>query len=147
MQIPQPYLDLIESIRGAIYRCQYDGTPVVIALPPYVATLVCDAIEEYCKRLFGEAILNPVAQVADEMMRDQHTRFALAVADLEILLTHFIGRPEATMEQVRQHRLQAEMTRYQTIPRPRTNMTVSEELRRSIMSGRIGDPREPGSDG
>lgn len=137
-----PFVELVESIRGAIYRAHHDGLPVFVALDTFRAGIVADAIEYYVKRIEAMAGLNPVADVADQMMQDVHTRALLAVTDLELLLENFVGRPLATIEQIRA----AQTAPVLTSPRGKS-YPMSDSLRRSIRDGKIGDPREPGSEG
>lgn len=144
----RPYAELTADIRAAAYRAFHEhghnGPPVMIALTPSVAMIFADAMDAHVERLSAEAMLKPVAEVADQMMRDQHARFVMAVSDLELLLLEFIGRQPPTLDDIR--RAQSDPA---PVPRSgfRSSLTVSNELRKSILSKRIGDPREPGQEG
>lgn len=54
--------------------------------------------EEYSRSMLAQSA------IAEETMKDTCTRATMLISDLEILLEHFIGRPQMTMEQILKHR-------------------------------------------
>lgn len=145
---------LIDEIR----KQAWSPEPVRLHLPDRDAHAIADALEHwmdhemplYRAQVAIQENIIRASQVADEMMRDELQRFAMAVTDLELLLMQFIGRPPMTMEEVRRQRTQME-ARPSSGPQPfrrsKPTIQISEELRRSVRSGSIGDPRKPGEEG
>lgn len=143
-------LDLIDNLRKQAW------SPEPVRVPDQYAHTIADALEHwmdhkmplYRAQVAIEENIVKAAAVADEMMRDELQRFQMVVADLETLMEHFVGRPPMTMEEVHRSRSQHEQRPAQPFRRSqRGTFQVSAELRKSIQSGNIGDPREPGQEG
>lgn len=145
---------LIDELR----KQAWSHDPVRLNISDHAAHTIADALEHWMNHqmplyrvqaAIEENIINSAA-VADEMMKDELQRFQMVVTDLELLLLQFIGRPPMTMGEVRRQRSQLE-ARPSSGPQPfvrkKPSVQISEELRRSIATGRIGDPREPGEEG
>lgn len=137
-------LRLIDALNRASMKAQIDKGDAVLQMTAHQASQWADAIFHL---LISSAPyrITDAAAIAEQTMKDEALRFTCAVTDLELLLENFIGRPPMTMAEVReasQKRDYAMRDRH-----PRTGMQVSSELAKSIRSGRIGDPREPGQEG
>lgn len=145
-------LALADDIEAGARRAHEAGLPTVIMLPPYKALWLATVIRSWADRRAVAAQMQrdaaDAAEISEEAMRDLTARASLAIDDLELLLERFIGRPVQTVEQVRAWRSKKEIEAVGTRrhPQPSRGIPISAELRRTVMTGRIGDPREPGSD-
>jgi hypothetical protein len=153
---------LVRDIRMAVARAKrvtdktgrYDATTVTITMPRHVASIAADRLEMTQDRLIANAKFRgemcEIAEIAEDAMRDSALRFNYAISDLEMLLMEFIGRPMMTMQEVREQR---QITEMQPSPGPqpfirkKPAIKASNELTRSIRTGKIGDPRNPGEEG
>jgi hypothetical protein len=133
---------------------KYDTTMVYMAIPAHIALMAADRLDMTESRVASEARdrakLRDLASVAEDAMRDTVLRFTYAVTDLEFLLMDVIGRQPMTMQEVREQRQIMESKPSpgpQPFIRKRPSIPISEELKRSIRQGRIGNPREPGEEG
>lgn len=133
---------------------RFDTTTVYMAIPAYVALIAADRLETTVDRktafskMRGE--MREAAEIAEDAMKDTALRFSYAMTDLELLLMEHIGRPPMTMQEVREQR-QITEARPSPGPQPfvrkRPPVQTSDEFKRILRSGKIGDPREPGQDG
>lgn len=148
-------LELIEWLNREAIGAKIENRPAKFECDYMTAFYLGFALQDYADRKAPliramydiEENIIKASRLADETMRDEATRFALAVADLELTLEHFVGRRPATFEEIREAR-----SRMASGPRndrkpASTPVPISDELARSIRTGRVGDPREPGSEG
>lgn len=140
-------LQLIQTVDAATIAGAKTGK-ITLTCDVMVALLISEALRHYMDakaplyralETVEDRIIRSAA-VAEELMRDEYARFALAITDLETVLERF-GREPPTMDEIRSAR-----TRRPEHPR-RGGVPISDSLRQSILRGRIGDPREPGSEG
>lgn len=144
---------LIRDLRMAAAKAKRDRESVTITMAPHVAIMAARRLETTEDRTLATAKLRSemreASEIASEAMKDTALRFSYAVTDLEILLMDSIGRPVMTMQEVREQR---QMTEARPSPGPqpfirkKPAIKASDELTRSLRSGRIGNPREPGED-
>lgn len=145
-------LEWIDALNLEIMRAYREKRNVRFECPPGVANCFAEALLHYTdlKMPLLRAMVSiedniiGAAAVAEQTMKDEALRFSCAVADLELLLENFIGRPSMTMAEVREA---AERPYPMRERAARGGMQVSSELARTVRTGRIGDPREPGQEG
>lgn len=154
-----PINQLIRDLRMSAARAKhtpgsrYDDRTVTITIPAHIALMVARRLETAEDRTLAtrklQSEMREASDIAEDAMRDTALRFSYAVTDLELLLMEFIGRPAMTMQEVREQR-QITEARPSPGPQPfirkKPPVAVSHELKKSIRSGKIGDPREPGQD-
>lgn len=160
--MPGPITQLIRQLRMAAYSAKrtkdrtgrFDTTTVYFALPAHVALTVAAHLERTQDRLIANAKLRAemkdAADIAEEAMKDTALRFSYAVTDLELMLMEQTGRQPMTMQEVREQR-QITEARPSPGPQPfirkKPPIKVSDELRHTIRTNRLGRPREPGEEG
>lgn len=157
-----PIDQLIRDLRMSVARAKrvkdktgkFDATTVTITMPAYRALVVANRLELTQDRMKAAAKakteMREVSEIAEDAMKDNTLRFNYAVTDLEALLMEFIGRPPMTMQEVREQR---QITEAIPSPGPQPfirkgpTLRASDELRRTLRTNRIGNPRDPGEDG
>lgn len=153
--------DLIRELRMAAARAKrtkdktgtMDTTMVYFAMSAHLARIAANRLEQTEDRVIVAAKarvdMKELAEIAEESMKDNALRFHYAMTDLELVLEQFNGRPPMTMQEVREER-QIQEARPSPGPQPFVrkppSTPISDELRRTLRTNRIGNPREPGEE-
>jgi hypothetical protein len=95
---------MIEEFRAAASRAEGPSETTIFAMPAYVAHMIADRLELTQDRMVAkhkfESEMQALVDTAEEAMRMEASRFALAIADLEIVLEKLVRRHPATMTEV-----------------------------------------------